>query len=273
MDCGIAAAPSPTAPEPRCRLVRKENRGASAPPIASAYEHGHGDDDEACVPWDLPAGSGGKIARRESYRKRGGTRLQKSLTPFKNKRGGRNPGSIRFLECDASAFEPAGSDGSENEASHVCKIGHATGLHVRHLTRVDELSEEPETDQECRWNERYLHKDEDQQDGLDPIARIGHQERTHHGRDGSARPEVWNGGVGRGGDLRQRGCQSSQEIERKVSPSAHRIFDLRTEGPEKNHVDDDVRPAPMQKHGGQDRDPVVAGNNLGGNHAPLNDKL
>jgi hypothetical protein len=54
------------------------------------------------------------------------------------------PGGTRnlfsVLKSVARLFEPAGGDGSEDEAPDVGQVGHATGLHLRHCAGVDQLN-------------------------------------------------------------------------------------------------------------------------------------
>ena len=54
--------------------------------------------------------------------------------------------------------------------------------------------------------------------------------------------------------------------------AAHRILNLRREGPKKNHVADDVRPTAMHEHGCENRDQVVAGRDLCRDYRPLGDE-
>ena len=48
------------------------------------------------------------------------------------------------------------------------------------------------------------------------------------------------------------------EIEEDETASSHGVFDLAAESPQVNHVADDVHPAGMHEHGGENRDPAVA---------------
>ena len=75
-----------------------------------------------------------------------------------------------------------------------------------------------------------------------------------------------------GQNLREHGHQSASQIKEEVSAAAHGIFDLRAEGPQENHVPDDVRPAAMHEHRSEDGDPVMAGNDLRWNGGPLQDE-
>jgi hypothetical protein len=77
-----------------------------------------------------------------------------------------------------------------------------------------------------------------------------------------------------GGHLRQRGGDAAGEVERRIAPLTHRVFDLRAKGPQEDHVADDVRPARVHEHGcGQNRRPdamsadVAAQALMNGSHA------
>ena len=72
-----------------------------------------------------------------------------------------------------------------------------------------------------------------------------------------------------GCNLGKHGHNSAEQVEDKIATSTHRIFDFGTESPQENHVADDVRPAAVHEHRRQNRDPVMAGSNLGWNHGPL----
>jgi hypothetical protein len=71
------------------------------------------------------------------------------------------------------------------------------------------------------------------------------------------------------GNLRHHGDEPTNQIKRQIASAAHRILNLWTEGPKKNHVADDVRPAAMHEHGSQNSDPVVAGSDLRRDRRPL----
>src|SRR5579863_935465 len=48
---------------------------------------------------------------------------------------------IRFLDCGTRRFEPASRNGSEDETSNMRQVGHAAGLHLRHLTCAHQLNQ------------------------------------------------------------------------------------------------------------------------------------
>src|SRR5437899_12191683 len=58
------------------------------------------------------------------------------------------------------------------------------------------------------------------------------------------------------------------QIEHQVSPSTHRVFDFGTKGPQEHHIADDMRPAGAHDHRRHQRDPVMAGDDVGGDRRP-----
>ena len=172
--------------------------------------------------------------------------------------------SIDWRESGDSTgvFEPTGSGSSEDKAANMRQVCHAAGLHVCDSAGVEELSEKPKADQESRGDEADSPEHEDKQKRANLIPRIGDDERAHHRGDGSAGAEVGHGGVRVGQNLGECGHEPAKQVEDKIAAPAHRIFDFGGKGPEENHVADDVRPTGMHEHGGQNRDPVMAGNNL-----------
>jgi len=75
-----------------------------------------------------------------------------------------------------------------------------------------------------------------------------------------------------GQNLGEHCHQSASQIKEEVSAAAHRVFDLRAEGPQENHVPDDVRPAAMHEHRSEDGHPAMAGNDVRRNRGPLHDE-
>src|SRR5438876_6396187 len=58
------------------------------------------------------------------------------------------------------------------------------------------------------------------------------------------------------------------QIEHQVSPSTHRVFDFGTKGPQEHHIADDMRPAGVHEQRRDQRDPVMAGDDVGGDRRP-----
>ena len=137
---------------------------------------------------------------------------------------------VAFRRLDVG-LQTDGPGSPEDEASDVRQVRHSARLHLCYRAGVEELGEEPKADQECGRNECDPHKHKYQQNGANPIARIGDQKRAHHRGDRTARAQVWNCGMGIGCDLGQRSHQPASIVENKITPCTHRVFDLGTEGP------------------------------------------
>ena len=71
-----------------------------------------------------------------------------------------------------------------------------------------------------------------------------------------------------GCNLGEHRHQAANQIEDQIPATAHGVFDFRTKRPQENHVPDDVRPAAVHEHRGQNRDPVMTRNNLRRNGGP-----
>ena len=54
----------------------------------------------------------------------------------------------------------------------------------------------------------------------------------------------------------RHGDDAADEVEDGKAEGAHGVFDLATEGPQVDHVADDVHPAAVHEHGGQKRNPA-----------------
>ncbi len=172
----------------------------------------------------------------------------------------------------AATLEEFGGDSSEEESTDVSDIGYATGLDVGDGSGIEELDEKPESDEEYGGDIRDADEYENPEERANPIAGVSDEERAHDGGDGSAGTEVGDGGGGADGDLGEHGDGSPEQIEDEVAQGVHGVLDLGAKGPEENHVADDVQPATMHEHGGEEGDPVTAGDDVGGDHGPLEDE-
>ncbi len=85
-------------------------------------------------------------------------------------------------------------------------------------------------------------------EGANAVTRKGDEERAHDGGDGSAGAEAWDAGERIAEDLRKHGNDAAGEIEKGEADWAHGVFDFAAEGPQVNHVADDVHPAGMHEH-------------------------
>ena len=136
------------------------------------------------------------------------------------------------------------------------EVGYASGMHRGDTAEVEDLHQEPEADEQCGWDEGDPNEDQKENHGFDPIAGISYQERSHNGRNRSAGTEAWDAREWIAEDLAHHGDDTADQIEEDESAGAHRVFDLATEGPEIDHVADDVHPAGVHEHRGEDRDPA-----------------
>ena len=138
---------------------------------------------------------------------------------------------------------------------------------------VEQLDEKPEADEQDGGDEGDSNEEEEKEQRTDAVAGIGDEEGSHDGGNRAAGAEAGDGGAGGGGDLRERGDEASQEIEHGEAPVVHGVFHRRTEGPEEDHVAKDVRPAGVEKHGGEEGGDGVAGEDVGGDGGPLLDEV
>ena len=105
------------------------------------------------------------------------------------------------------------------------------------------------------------------------IARVRDQERTHHSCDRPACTEIGSRGSGIDCDLREHRHDSAGKIERHVPTGVHCVFYLGAECPQEYHVAQNVRPARVHEEGREDRDQVMAGNDISRNNRPSSYKL
>ena len=96
----------------------------------------------------------------------------------------------------------------------------------------------------------------------------GHDERSHDGGDGSAGAETRDTRKGIAEDLRAHGDDAAHEVEEQEADRPHGVFDLAAEGPQVNHVADDVHPAAVHEHGGEQGDEAMAVDDADGNRRP-----
>jgi len=154
----------------------------------------------------------------------------------------------------------------------VCHVRYATVLDGGYGSYVEELDEKPEADEQNGGDVGDADEEEEEKDGADAVAGIGEEEGSHDGGDGSAGAEGGDVGAGRGDDLGEHGDEASEEIEDREAEGVHGVFHGRTEGPEEDHVAENVGPAAMQEHGGEQGDERVAGMDVGGNGGPSVDE-
>jgi hypothetical protein len=170
------------------------------------------------------------------------------------------------------AAEEFDGESSEEEAAYVRHVGYASVLDVSYGAYVDELHEEPEADEKDRRDIRDADEEEEEEERADAVAGIGDEEGSHDGGDGTAGAEGGDVGAGRGGDLGEHRDEAAEEIEDGEAEGIHGVLHRGTEGPKEDHVAQDVRPASVQKHGGDESDETVAGADVGGDGGPLVDE-
>src|SRR4029077_18899202 len=68
------------------------------------------------------------------------------------------------------------------------------------------------------------------------------------------------------------GGDAAEKIVHSITPRAHRILDLRTEGPQEHHVPDDMRPTGVHEHRRQYRDQILTRGYVRRDHRPLLDE-
>ena len=117
------------------------------------------------------------------------------------------------------------------------------------------------------------HLDEDEH----PHMRAGadHQIGAHHAGDRARRPDQRRLRM-RGEDAIEQGAEhAAQEIEGDETSMPQRVLDIVAENPQEQHVADDVRPAAMQEHVGEERQEtfdeteVVRAEHQARRHAPM----
>ena len=170
------------------------------------------------------------------------------------------------------AAEEFDGEGSKEEAADVRHVGDASMLDVGYCAYVEELDQEPEADEQDGGNVRDANEEEEEEKRADAVAGIGDEEGSHNGGDGAAGAEGGDVGAGRGDDLGEHRDEASEEIEDGKAEGVHGVFHGRTEGPEEDHVAENVGPASMQKHRGEQGDEAVARADVGGNGGPLVDE-
>jgi len=156
------------------------------------------------------------------------------------------------------AAEEADRESSEEEAADVGHVGDASVLDVGDGADVDELHEEPKADEKDGGDIRDADEEKEEEERTDAVAGKGDEEGSHDGGDGAAGTEGGDVRAGRGGDLGEHRDQASEEIEGGEAEGVHGVFHRGTEGPEEDHVAEDMRPASMQKHGSDESDETVA---------------
>ncbi len=93
---------------------------------------------------------------------------------------------------------------------------------------------------------------------------IEHDIGPHDATDGAGRPHHGNGRVAGEHHLQQRRRQPAQQVKNHEPDRAHGILDVIAENPQKPEIADQMQPAAVQEHGGEQRVPAGTGGNDAG---------
>ena len=148
------------------------------------------------------------------------------------------------------------------------QICDAAGFCLGDCADIEDLDKEPEANEKRGGNEGDAEKDDEEDEGANAVARKRDEKRAHDGGDGSAGTKGGDVGEGIAENLREHGNHAACEIEDGEADGAHGVFDFATEGPQVNHVADDVHPAAMHEHRGEQRDETMAVDNANGHDRP-----
>jgi len=130
----------------------------------------------------------------------------------------------------------------------VGEVGYAASVNSGDCAEVEELHQEPEANQKRGGYESDSHKNDEENDSADAVARISDEERAHYSSDCSARSKARDARERITEDLAHHCDYPAGEIEEDKPAGSHGVFDLAAEGPQINHVADDVHPAGMHEH-------------------------
>jgi len=150
----------------------------------------------------------------------------------------------------------------------VGEVRYSAGSNGGNAAEIHYLHQEPEADEQRSGDKGDPDEDQEEDDGPDAVARVGDQEGAHHSGDGSAGAEARDTRERIADDLTHHRDRPSKEVEEDEAASAHGVFDLAAECPEVDHVADDVHPAGVHEHRGEDCYPAVSVNDADGNHGP-----
>ena len=172
-----------------------------------------------------------------------------------------------------SGKKPSGNR-TKKEAANVSGIGYAAALDVGQGTNlVEELDDEPYSNQEKRRDKAYASEPAKEPKGLYLIARRDHDECAHYASDGAARSQAGQRRLRCHRCLCQCSRQPAEQIKRGVLQAPHGIFHSGAECVQKNHVAQNVQPSRMQKLRRQKRNPMVARDDFCWYLRPLHHKL
>ena len=115
----------------------------------------------------------------------------------------------------------------------------------------DELDEEPIAQHDVGRHDDAGDEDGQDDQHVDPHPGIEHDVGAHHPADRAGRAHHGNGARGIHERLRRRRRESAQDVEGEEAEVSHRVLHIVPEDPEEPHVTDEMKPASVEKHGGE----------------------
>src|SRR5882762_7771853 len=169
---------------------------------------------------------------------------------------------IRFVSARRTSAreqkQPVHHNAGE-EAADVRPPGYASDIVRPEAAQraAEHLAQKPETDIDEGRKFEEKRQEENRKYHDDAGARIKNEVCAEHASYRTRRPDCWHRRVDVGEPVREARGDTSEQVEQEETHSAHAVFDGFAEEPESPHVGDEVQPAPMQKHAGQERPVVV----------------
>ena len=121
-----------------------------------------------------------------------------------------------------------------------------------------ELDQEPVAEHEVRGHRERRHVETQWDKQVHVHARVQQDVRAHHAADRTRGADHRDDGVGIECRLQRRGGDAAEQVEDDEAHMPHRVLDVVAEEPEEPHVADQVHPAAVQEHRGQDGVPGAA---------------
>jgi hypothetical protein len=144
--------------------------------------------------------------------------------------------------------------GPEGNASHVAR-GKACGK---------QLNEKPIPEKDISWNLDKLEEEEDRDQRHNPGPRIEQEICPHDTGNRAACPDGWDIGIPVGHEVDKTSGHSGEEVKDEITEMAQPVLNIVSENIEKPHVSEYVEKSSVQKHGGQEREPLLKGCKLSG---------
>ncbi len=118
---------------------------------------------------------------------------------------------------------------------------------------LEELQDEPE-EEEDEGGDRDDWREPERDESEDDRGREEQEIGTEESGDGSAGSDHRNRGEWAGGELGQGRAESGNEVEEEVAERAGSVFHHAAEDPEKPEIREKMKPAAVEKHGGEERE-------------------